>query len=50
MPRQPRLDASEVLHRVRVRELERRVLLRDDTDHADCVARLAERGCLTAYA
>ena len=36
-----------------VRGLERRALLRDDTDHADCVARLARlaaQGALTVSA
>ena len=41
MPRQPRLDAPETLHRVMVRGLERRALFRDDQDRADFVARLA---------
>jgi REP-associated tyrosine transposase len=53
MPRQPRLDAPEILHHVMVRGLERRVLFRDDTDRADFVARLArlaEQGALTVYA
>jgi len=47
MPRQPRLDAPEVLHHVMVRGLERRAIFREDTDCADFVARLArlaERG------
>jgi len=53
MPRQPRLDAPDVIHHVMVRGLERRALFRDDTDRADFVARLArlaERGALTVYA
>ncbi len=53
MPRQPRLDAPEVLHHVMVRGLERRALFRDDTDRADFVARLARlaaQGALTVYA
>ena len=32
MPRQPRLDAPEILHHVMVRGLERRVIFKDDTD------------------
>ena len=53
MRRQPRLDAPDTLHHVMVRGLERRALFRDDTDRADCVARLAtlaEPGALTVYA
>ena len=41
MPRQARLDAPGVLHHVRVRGLERRVIFRDDQDRVDFVARLA---------
>jgi hypothetical protein len=41
MPRQPRLDAPGVLHQVMVRGIERRVIFRDETDHAAVVARLA---------
>jgi REP element-mobilizing transposase RayT len=53
MPRQARLDASDTLHHVMVRGLERRVLFRDDADRADFVARvaaLADPGALTVYA
>jgi len=53
MPRQPRLDAPEILHHVMVRGLERRVIFRDDTDRGDFVARLARlaaQGALTVYA
>lgn len=53
MPRQPRLDAPEVLHHVMVRGIERRAIFRDDQDRADFVARLAalaEQGALTVYA
>jgi len=53
MPRQPRLDAPEVLHHVMVRGLERHAIFRDDTDRGDFVtrlARLAEQGALTVYA
>ncbi len=52
MPRQPRLDAPDVLHHVMVRGLER-LIFRDDPDHADFVARvaaLAEAGAWTVYA
>ncbi len=41
MPRQPRLDAPGALRHVMVRGLEHRSILRDDTDRADFVARLA---------
>ncbi len=53
MPRQPRLDASGVLHHVMVRGLERRAIFRDDADRADFVERLAalaEGGALTVLA
>jgi REP element-mobilizing transposase RayT len=53
MPRQPRLDASETVHHVMVRGLERRVIFRDDGDRVDFVARLAavaEQGAWTVYA
>ena len=53
MPRQPRLDAPDVLHHVMVRGLERRTIFRDDTDRGDFVARLArlvKLGSLTVYA
>ena len=43
MPRQPRLDAPNVLHHVMVRRLERRALFRDDQDRADFVAPRAAR-------
>jgi REP element-mobilizing transposase RayT len=41
MPRQPRLDAPEVLHHVMVRGLERRAIFRDDQDRTDFITRLA---------
>ena len=41
MPRQPRLDASGVLHHVMVRGIERRAIFRDNADRADFVDRLA---------
>ena len=50
MPRQPRLDASNTLHHVMVRGLERRASFRDDADRDEFVARLAalaEAGALT---
>jgi putative transposase len=53
VPRQPRLDAPDALHYVRVRGLERRGIFRDDTDRTACVARLAalaEAGAWTVYA
>jgi REP element-mobilizing transposase RayT len=53
MPRQPRLDAPDVLHHVMVRGLERRAIFRDDTDRTAFVARLAalaEAGAWTVYA
>jgi len=53
MPRQPRLDAPNILHHVMVRGLERRVIFRDDVDRTDFVARvadLAEQGAWTVYA
>ena len=53
MPRQPRLDAPDVLHHVMVRGLERRAIFRDDPDRADFVTRvaaLAEAGAWTVYA
>lgn len=53
MPRQPRLDAPDVLHHVMVRGIERTRIFRDDADGADFVARLAalaEAGALTVYA
>jgi REP element-mobilizing transposase RayT len=53
MPRQPRLDAPDTLHPVRVRGLERRAIFRDDADRADFVARLAgvaEQGACTVFA
>jgi len=53
MPRQPRLDAPDTLHHVRVRGLERRAIFRDDTDRADFVARLAgvaAQGAWTVFA
>lgn len=53
MPRQPRLDATGILHHVMVRGLERRIIFRDDADRADFVARvarLAEEGAWTVYA
>ncbi|HSC69933.1 MAG TPA: hypothetical protein VLH58_01180 [Candidatus Methylomirabilis sp.] len=37
MPRHPHLDAPNTLHHVMVRGRERRVILRDDPDRADCV-------------
>ncbi len=53
MPRQPRLDAPDVLHHVMVRGIERRAIFRDDTDRADFLQRLAAlatAGALTVYA
>jgi len=53
MPRQPRLNAPETLHPVMVRGIERTALVRDETDRADFVARLArlaEQGALTVDA
>ena len=53
MPRQPRLDAPEVLHHVMLRGIERTSLFRDNRDCADFVARLAglaAQGALTVYA
>ena len=53
MPRQPRLDAPNVLHHVMVRGIERRAVFRDDADRADFVGRLAalaEAGAFTVYA
>jgi hypothetical protein len=51
MPRQARLDARETLHHVLVRGgIERRRIVQDDADRADCLARLAqlvEAGVLT---
>jgi REP element-mobilizing transposase RayT len=41
MPRQPRLDAPGILHHVMVRGIERRAIVRDDTDRADFVDRVA---------
>ncbi len=43
MPRQPRLDAPELLHHVMVRGIERTQTFRDDPDRADFVARMAAR-------
>ncbi len=40
MPRQPRLDAPDVLHHVMVRGIERRPIFQDDADRAAFVARL----------
>ncbi|HSB68307.1 MAG TPA: transposase [Candidatus Methylomirabilis sp.] len=42
MPRGPRLDAPGVLHHGMVRGIERRPIVRDDADRADCLARRAE--------
>ncbi len=53
MPRQPRLDAPDLLHHVMVRGIERTQIFRDDTDRADFVARLAalaQAGAWTVYA
>ena len=53
MPRPLRLDARGVLHHVMVRGLDRRAIVRDDTDRADFVARLAalaEARAPTVYA
>ena len=53
MPPQPRLDAPETLHHVMVRDLERRVIFKDDTDRDDFVTRvaaLADAGGWTVYA
>ena len=53
MPPQPRLDAPETLHHVMVRDLERRVIFKDDTDRDDFltrVAALAEAGAWRVYA
>jgi len=53
MPRQARLDAPGTLHHVMVRGIERTAIVRDTTDRADFVARLArlaEAGALTVYA
>jgi hypothetical protein len=50
MPRQARLDAPETLHHVLVRGIQRRRIVQDDADRADCHARLArlvEAGALT---
>ena len=41
MPRQPRLDAPNVLRHVLVREGERRRIFQDDRDRTDFVARVA---------
>jgi len=52
MPRGPRLDAPGVLHPVMVRGIERRPIVRKETDREDFVARLAalvEAGALTLY-
>jgi hypothetical protein len=40
MPREPRLDAPNVLHHVMVRGIERQPIFRDDAGRADFVARL----------
>jgi putative transposase len=53
MPRGPRVDAPGVLHHVMVRGIERRPIVRKDTDREDFVARLAalvEAGALAVYA
>ncbi len=53
MPREPRLDAPDVLHHVMVRGIERCPIFRDDPDRADFVARLAAlaaQGALSVYA
>ena len=53
MPRQARLDAPWTLHHVMVRGIERTLIVRDEADRADFVARLArvaETGGLTVYA
>lgn len=53
MPREPRLDAPDVLHHVMARGLERRRIFRDDHDREDFVCRLAAlvaAGALTVYA
>ncbi len=41
MPRQPRLDAPELLQHVMVRGIERTQIFRDDLDRADFVAGVA---------
>ncbi len=49
MPRQARLDAPDTLHHGMVRGLERRRIVRDDTDRREFVARvgaLAEGGAV----
>lgn len=53
MPRQPRLDAFDVVHHVMVRGLDRQAIFRDDRDRADFVHRvaaLAEAGAWRVYA
>ena len=53
MPRQPRLDAPDLLHHVMVLGIERTQIFRDDLDRADFVARLAalaQAGAWTLYA
>jgi hypothetical protein len=50
MPRQPRLDAPDGLHHVRVRGLQRAAIFRDDTDRADCVACLVEQEAFSVQA
>ncbi len=53
MPRQPRLDAPDLLHHVMVRGIERTQIFRDDIDRAHFVARVAalvQAGAWTVYA
>jgi putative transposase len=53
MPGQPRLDAPDNVHQVKVRGLERRAIFREDADRADFVPRLAggaEQGACTVGA
>ncbi|RPH98368.1 MAG: transposase, partial [Zetaproteobacteria bacterium] len=49
MPRQPRLDAPNTLHHVRVRGIERTAIFRDDADRAAFVTRLAALAAAGAW-